>query len=196
MMMVIPLELQWTRILVFVSSIIHFSIVASTNLRHMHQHVPEAQGLAQLHVMFDKLEKAVHMQHYAAWSGIHGGYGFYSPSVGNSYQIQFHCQFQKVNTYYHSPGIKSEPGRIRYQSFLDIGAVFLEKGQEEAKESVRVAIQLATEEFSLQYPSDSIVSILMTKLTPTLEALRSDHLQETVYVSLYQYADTNSPQPL
>lgn len=184
----------WTLRLLYGLCAIHFSIVATTNLGHMYKHVPNSQELAHLHIMFEKLAKAPYMQYYATWSGIHGGYGFYSPSVGNSYQIQFHCQSNKIDNFYNSPGIKSEPGRIRYQSFLDMSAVFLEKGQEEAKESVRVAVQLATKELIRHYPVGSVMSTLATKLTPTLYALRADHHQETVYVSLYQYANTNSPQ--
>lgn len=183
---------RWTRRLLYGLCAIHFSIVIDTNFGHLYKHLPKSERFAHLHPLFGKLINTDFLGLYASYTGIHGGYTFYSPSVGNSYQIHFHCQSNKVNSYYNSPGIRTEAGRIRYQSFLDMSTIFLEKDQEEAKESVRLAVKLATEEFVRQYPSDSIVSTLITKLTPTLEALRSDHHQKTVYVSLYQYASTSS----
>ena len=171
---------------------IHFSIVAYTNFGHLYQHLPKSKELAYLYLMLQKLPDAHFLGLYASYTGIHGGYTFYSPSVGNSYQIHFRCQSNNVNNYYNSPGIRTETGRIRYQSFLDMSAIFLEKDQEEAKESVRLAVQLATEEFIRQYPTDSIVSTLITKFTPTLEALRSEQYQKPVYVSLYQYASSTT----
>lgn len=187
---------RWIRRLLYGLCAIHFSIVIDTNFGHLYKHLPKSKGSAYPHVLFGKLINETFLGLYASYTGIHGGYTFYSPSVGNSYQIHFRCQSNKVNSYYNSPGIRTETGRIRYQSFLDMSTIFLEKGKEEAKESVRLAVKLATEELTRQHPSDSIVSTLITRITPTLEALRSDHHQKNVYVSLYQYASTGNTTTL
>lgn len=154
----------------------------------MQVHIPQSQVLAKLSLVLDKATDHSYFRHYATWSGIHGGYGFYSPSVGSNYHLQFHRSTDQGDRYYNSPGLYTESGRIRYQSFLDIGSTFLERGEGENKENARMAVQLATNELARRYPTDYINSIFMSKRTPSLSALQQDQHQKTVYISLYRYA--------
>ncbi|WP_400261906.1 hypothetical protein ACFX5U_20355 [Sphingobacterium sp. SG20118] len=130
-------------------------------------------------------------------SGIHGGYGFYGPSVGNTYQMQHRIQSGLYSRYSSNAQLRSASGRIRFQSYLDIGSAFLSENKENttSRQHAQKAIVQVTQCIMAHSPCDTISSILVTKLIPTIQQLQEGAGMETQYVNLIDHVEVPPQQP-
>ena len=168
-----------------VGCIIHFGTIAAYNLSsYPVLHFPS--------FLYNKLIRS-----YAVISGIHVGYGFYSPTVGNVYQIQHHIQSDTNNSYrFHSP-MQSAAAHMRYQSYLEVGAAWLsEKKENEATRELAYAVVIAAnKQVAAQFPDAVITSTLMTRIIPTITKLQQQHILEPSYLSLFSYVEEPTHKP-
>lgn len=166
-------------------AIVHFGTIAA-------YHVPLLSKAIDPEIFYHYL-----LRRYMLLSGIHGGYSFYGPSVGNTYQMQHHIQSKNHSRYSSNAQLRSASGRIRFQSYLDIGSTFLSEYKEDtaSRQLAQKAIVQVTKRIKTQYPCDTISSILVTKLIPTIQQLREGTGMEAQYVNLSDHVEPPNHQP-
>jgi hypothetical protein len=156
----------------------HFSILIVFNMAHI------AKGDLQ-ELCMEGLRLVQHCSGcsaYTAGTGLLGGYGFYSPSVGNTYQIQF-CRYERQSKrYYNSPGLKSQAAQMRFQSYLDISTALLDTAETKEKQQAKASITKACQHLLLRMPCDSLEAKLISKY-------KSNH------ISLYRYVGVPEKHP-
>lgn len=158
-------------------AVIHFGTIVAF-------HAPKLSSCFGQEIRFHRI-----LRPYTLMSGLNGGYGFYSPSVGNTYQMQHHVQSGYHSLYSSNAQLKTSTGRIRYQSYLDIGSAFLSEKEENcrSRKLAEKATEYVNKYIATRYPKDTTTSNLVTKLVPTLQQLRNGNTAEVSYVNLFHH---------
>lgn len=174
--------------------IAHFSMLTLFNMAHVSSGRTKALFMEGLNL----IRHCTICSAYTTWTGLFGGYGFYSPSVGNTYQIQF-CRYQEGSKkYYNSPGLISPTAQLRFQSYLDIASALLdgnESYQTNEKKQAKASIQAACKYLMKQIPCDSLEAELISKQIKGLSQWRSLKPQQTKYLALYRYVQVPEKYP-
>lgn len=127
---------------------------------------------------------------YTSWTGLQGGYAFYSPTVGNGYEIQFRQQLTNHKDTTAATLFQAATGLMRYQSFLDIGVSFVYTDRRDEQQTAIAMIKQAREIYRVYHPDASICVTLASYISPSLSQLKTHLLSQPFYLSLYTYNDT------
>lgn len=174
--------------------IAHFSLLAGFNMAHISSGRTKALFMEGLNL----IRHCTICGAYSNWTGLWGGYAFYSPSVGNTYQIQFCRYHDGSKKYYNSPGLRSRTAQLRFQSYLDIGSALVdnnETDQNQEKKQAKASIQSACKYLMKQIPCDSLEAKLITKQIKGLSQWRSLKPNQTPYLALYRYVQVPEKYP-
>lgn len=165
--------------LLLLGAVVHFVTIAAF-------HAPKLSECFRQEIRFHPI-----LRPYILMSGLNGGYGFYSPSVGNTYQIQHHVHSDYHSWYSSNAQLKTSAGRIRYQSYLDIGSSFLSEKKENchSRKLAEKATECVNKYLATRYPKDTTTSNLVTKLIPTLQQLRNGNTLEVSYINLFHHVE-------
>ncbi|AIM38999.1 hypothetical protein KO02_21605 [Sphingobacterium sp. ML3W] len=166
-------------------AVVHFATIAAF-------HIPLLSTSIHPEILYHNL-----LRRYTLLSGIHGGYGFYGPSVGNTYQMHHHLQSRLHSKYSSHAQLRSASGRIRLQSYLDIGSSFLSENKADtaSKQLAHKAVVQLTQRIKAQYPCDTISSTLVTKLIPTIQQLQDGADVEAQYINLIDHVEAPNQHP-
>lgn len=174
--------------------VIHFGILLLFNMAHV------AKGELQQFFMLglNQVRYCSLLNSYTIWTGLLGGYGFYSPSVGNTYQIQF-CSYEKESKkYYNSPALKRQAAKMRFQSYLDIASAFVNTENnkyDKEKQQAKASIAAACNYLSTRLSCDSLEAKLITKHINTLSQLSESKPNPPNHLALYRYVHIPKQQP-
>lgn len=165
--------------LLLLGAVVHFGTIAAF-------HAPKLSECFGQEIRFHRI-----LRPYTLMSGLNGGYSFYSPSVGNTYQMQHQVQSGYYTWYSSNAQLKTSTGHIRYQSYLDIGSAFLSEKKENchSRKLAEKATEYVNKHIATRYPNDTTSSNLVTKLIPTLQQLRKGNTLEVSYVNLFHHVE-------
>lgn len=170
---------------------LHFGLIALFNMAHI------SSGTCQdllVHIL-TKVQRSTICGVYSNWTGLLGGYGFYSPSVGNTYHIQFGCYQRYTTRYYNNPGLTSASAQMRFQAYLDIGGSLLDQQNSQSaalRDRAKASVQVACRHMAKQQPCDSLVAQLVTK---RIIPLNSRNSKNPIHLSLYRHVEIVQQQP-
>lgn len=172
----------------------HFSMLFIFNMAHLAKGNIKPLFMRGLHV----IRQCTTCNTYTNWTGLLGGYGFYSPAVGNTYQIQFCRHTQGSKKYYNSPGLKSQTAQMRFQSYLDVSSALLDPDdskQIKEKLQAKASTEAACKYLMKYMPCDSVEGKLITKEISRLAQMQTTKPIQPHHLALYRYVQISKQSP-
>lgn len=160
------------------------------NLEHLYRYCARIRFLSYPFQVMRPLFANSILEAYTSWSGIQGGYSFYSPAVGNSYEIQFRQQLAKDYDTTPETLLHTATGVMRYHSLLDIGISFVCTDRTDEQQAAITIVKQARHIYRSYYPDASVCVTLASYVCPSLSQLESNRQLQPFYLSLYTYHDT------
>lgn len=174
--------------------VVHFNLLTIFNMAHVSNGTMKLFFMRGLHC----IKQNPLCLAYSHWAGLFGGYGFYSPSVGNSYHIQF-CRHEGTSKkYYNSPGLQSASAQMRFQGYLDMSSILLDEKEDrqcEEKERVRASVRAACQHLLKNMSCDSLEAKLITRRIQRLSQQPTIDTKETNYLALYRHVQLPEQYP-
>jgi len=130
--------MNWQNTLGTLYCILHLGTSSLFNVRHLTPDMVKSVLSRTAKNRIEQVCTAPGVRQLAQFSGLHGGYGFYSPSVGSSYHSVFslyHADTETNKKMTH-PGLRYLSSKIRYRSLLDISGGWV--SQDEPVDTVTV----------------------------------------------------------
>lgn len=161
-------------------------------MEHLHRYFPSMNFLSYPIQLIRPLLANRLSETYLSWTGLAGGYAFYSPSVGNCYEIQVQQQLPNNSYTYTATLFRTATGLMRYHSLLDIGVSFVYTDRRDEQQTAIALIKQAQQTYRAYYPHASVNVTLVSYISPSLSQLKTDPSSRPFYLSLYTYHETSA----
>ncbi|WP_196939941.1 hypothetical protein [Sphingobacterium pedocola] len=138
------------------------------------------------------------LSHYAQFTGIHGGYGFFGPSVGSTFHTRIQLSFsdsEEIHTL-SDPGLRSRAGKLRYSSFLDINEVFIDSDRRKSTSELNLAKTIKRslcKRSAERYGASTVHVSILAKSPPSLSSIRETGSLQLHYIQLFNQHCCHEP---
>lgn len=129
------------------------------------------------------------LSHYAQFTGIHGAYGFFGPSVGSTFhtRIEYSVDTSDEIVKLDDPGLRSTAAKLRYSSFLDLYQVYVDA--DTAVASLELDLANAVQQslcrtVAARYGASRVRVSVLAKWPPALSSLRDQKSAPIRYIRL------------
>jgi hypothetical protein len=184
--------------------LLHLSISILNNVAHFVSTADTVTKQTTLPAWLDNIRQQSWFRCYAQFAGLHGGYGFYSPSVSSSYHSVFTFSDAMDNKIHElaDPGFSSLASKIRYRSLLEIqdgwikDVLAVEKKINLFAEALGLSI---CHRVAMHYPGTKIQCRYFVRTVPALKAHHTNQEKHPIqHILLYDTSikpcyETNEP---
>lgn len=185
--------------------LLHLGISILNNVGHFVSDTETATKQKTWPAWLDNIRQQSWFRCYAQFAGLHGGYGFYSPSVSSSYHSVFTFSDVTDNKIRElaDPGFSSQASKIRYRSLLEIQGGWIIDLPEVEKKITLFAEALGLSichRLLVHYPETKIQCRYYVRVAPTIKAQDTHQDMHTIHhILLYDTSinpcyETNKPQ--
>ncbi len=168
---------------------LHLGISILHNVQQLHSTAPQtadsrpATGLVWL-------QQLPLLSHYAQFTGIHGGYGFFGPSVGSTFHTRIQLSFSGAEEILTlpDPGLRSRAGKLRYSSFLDLNEVFIDQDTVRPTSDLNLAkaiMRSLAKRMTDSYGASVVDVSILAKSPPSLSSIRETGSLQVRYIQLF-----------
>lgn len=193
--------MNWCYRLCIMFCTLHILISVVYNLAHLGDQETEASTSKK--ALLDRLHVRLHslalLPHYAQWTGIHGGYSFYSPSVGSSYYSHYNIDTEGEHKHHQThPLLRSRSAKVRYRSFMDIQQVWINARDSSTKADTLFAHAInrsLTQRLARHYPATTVRHHILVLFVPSLQEQKKNTGQEKKLVNLVEYSHRYDKAP-
>lgn len=185
--------------------LLHLGISILNNVGHFVSATDTVTKQMTLPAWLDNIRQQSWFRCYAQFAGLHGGYGFYSPSVSSSYHSVFTFSDATDNPVRElsDPGFRSLASKIRYRSLLEIQEGWIKDVLDVEKKINLFAEALGLSichRVAMHYPGTHIQCRYFVRIVPALKAHKVNTEKHPLqHILLYDTSinrnhETNKPQ--